>query len=111
MGRPGSTAFGFRVLFLSVRALTPGGNQPGPVVNSAEEAARAEAEPDAGYLREHGRLPEKANRIPDASCRDDFRGAFPFAADSFRLERFALENICQPDPVFRPAGFTPEAGA
>ena len=99
MGRLGSTAFGLRVLFLSVRALTRGGNQPGPVVNSAEEAARAEAEPDAGYLREHGRLPEKANRIPDASCRDDFRGAFPCAADSFRLERFALENICQPDPV------------
>ena len=23
------------------------------------------------------------------------------------LERFAFENICRPDPVFRPAGFTP----
>ena len=42
MGRPGSIAFGRRVLVLSVRALTRGGNQPGPVVNSAEEAARAE---------------------------------------------------------------------
>ena len=27
------------------------------------------------------------------------------------VERFALENICRPAPVFRPAGFTPEAGA
>ena len=27
------------------------------------------------------------------------------------VERFALENICRPDPMFRHAGFTPEAGA
>ena len=26
-------------------------------------------------------------------------------------ERFALESICRPAPVFRLAGFTPEAGA
>ena len=31
--------------------------------------------------------------------------------DAAAPERFALEQVCRPDPVFRPAGFTPEAGA
>jgi len=54
--------FGLWVLFLSIRALkrnwhTP--EPPPPPVNIDEEAAKAEAEMDAMYVRDHGELPDK----------------------------------------------------
>lgn len=54
--------FGIWVLFLSIRALRRNRNIPAPPVNIDEEAARAEAELDAMYLREHGKLPEKPRK-------------------------------------------------
>ena len=54
--------FGLWFLFLSIRALkrnwhTP--KPPPPPVNIDEEAAKAEAEMDAMYVRDHGELPDK----------------------------------------------------
>jgi len=53
---------GLWALFLSIRALrrnwhTP--EPPPPPVNIDEEAAKAEAEMDAMYVRDHGELPDK----------------------------------------------------
>ena len=53
---------GLWVLFVSIRALRRNRNKPEPVVNIDEDAARAEAELDAMYLREHGKLPEKPKK-------------------------------------------------
>ena len=54
--------FGIWVLFLSIRALRRNRNTPEPPVDIDEDAARAEAELDAMYLREHGKLPEKPKK-------------------------------------------------
>ncbi len=54
--------FGLLILFVSIRALKRDWRKPKPVVNIDEEAAAAEAELDAEYLREHGEPPEKPKR-------------------------------------------------
>ena len=51
--------FGLWVLFLSIRALKRNWHTPEPPVNLDEEAAKAEAEMDAMYVRDHGELPDK----------------------------------------------------
>ena len=55
---------GIWVLFVSIRALWRDRNKVEPVVvvNLDEEAARAEADLDAMYLRDHGELPEKPKK-------------------------------------------------
>ena len=53
---------GLWVLFFSIRALKRDWHIPKPPVNIDEEAARAEAEMDAMYLREHGTPPEKPKK-------------------------------------------------
>ena len=50
---------GIALLFLAIRGLRRDKNAPKPIINIDEEAKRAEAELDAMYLREHGKLPEK----------------------------------------------------
>ena len=61
---------GIWILFLSIRALWR--NKKNPESESArnltldEEAAHAEAQLDAMYLREHGEPPQKPNKDPHA---------------------------------------------
>lgn len=50
------------VLFVEIRTLWRERSKPKPVINIDEEAARAAAELDAMYLREHGKLPDKPKK-------------------------------------------------
>ena len=51
---------GIALLALSIRALLQGKGKHEPFTD--EDAARAEAELDAMYLREHGELPDKSKK-------------------------------------------------
>ena len=51
---------GILILILSIRAIRRGEGKP--KVYTTEDAARAEAEMDAMYLREHGEPPEKPEK-------------------------------------------------
>ena len=53
---------GIWALVVFTRALWRDRNKVEPVVNLDEEAARAEADLDAMYLRDHGELPEKPKK-------------------------------------------------
>ena len=101
----------------------PAGRPPGGYTPCLEhEHLRAVAPPSPLSL--HGDRRAFCNPpLHDRFSHAHFLADFPHAAQNLRLIHngdilhgiilwsvFAPENICQPDSMFRPAGFTPEAG-